>query len=178
MNCVLQPDIDCKFEWARFGAELYAVDSRTEDSVNTSSSPVTYSLFPDSISSEIKVKRRCGITPELKLNMFEVEAGVGGSIDKTEGYILYEPQITGFGLNTSKVAWDFRSTKKKGIVGDKPLLMIIQAPKNTKVKGKNTKVKGRFLLGAEVSSSLSKWLPIPVSVRRDAAVHTSYDLSD
>jgi hypothetical protein len=170
LNCVFQPDIDCKFEWARFGVELYAVDSRTGDLVSISSPPTSYSLFPDSISSEIKVKRGFGITPELKFNMV-VEAGVSGSMDKTEEYIFYEPQITSFGLNTSKVAWDFRSSKERAVLGDKKLQLVIQTPKGTKVKGK-------FLLGAEVSSSFSKWLPVPVSKRKDNAVETPYELSE
>jgi hypothetical protein len=170
LNCVFSPDIDCKFEWARFGVELYAVDSKTGQPVGNGPAPIAYTLFPDSISSEIKVKRGFGITPELKLNMF-VEAGVSGSMNKTEEYIFYEPQITSFGLNTSKVAWDFRSTKERAVLGDKKLQLVIQAPKGTKIKGK-------FLLGAEVSSSVSKWLPVPVSKRKDNAVEAQYDLSE
>lgn len=170
LNCVFWPDIDCKFEWARFGVELYAVDSKTGEPVSMSSPPTSYSLFPDNISSEVKVKRGFGITPELKFNMV-VEAGVSGSIDKTEEYILYEPQITSFGLTTSKVAWDFKSTKERAVLGDKKLQLVIQTPKGTKVKGK-------FLLGAEVSSSVSKWFPVPVSRRKDNAVEAQYDLSE
>ena len=86
---------------------------------------------------QVKLSERgFGITPELKLNMFEVEAEVSGSMDKTEEYIFYEPQITSFGLNTSKVAWDFRSTKEMAVLGDKKLQLVIQTPKGTKVKGK------------------------------------------
>jgi hypothetical protein len=171
LNCVFRPDIDCKFEWARFGVELYAVDSKTGEPVSMSPHlPITYSLFPDNISSEIKVKRGFGITPELKFNMV-VEAGVSGRIDKTQEYIFYEPQITSFGLNTSKVAWDFKSTKERAVLGDKKLQLVIQTPKGIKVKGK-------FLLGAEVSSSVSKWLPVPVSKRKDNAVEAQYDLSE
>ena len=81
-------------------------------------------------------ERGFGITPELKLNMFEVEAGVSRSMDKTEEYIFYEPQITSFGLNTSKVARDFRSTKERAVLGDKKLQLVIQTLKGTKVKGK------------------------------------------
>jgi hypothetical protein len=170
MNCVFRPDIDCKFEWARFGVELYAVDSKTGEPTGMSPPPFTYSLFPDNISSEIKVKRGFGITAELKFNMF-VEAGVSGSKNKTEEYVFYEPQITSFGLNTSKAVWDFKSTKERSVLGDKKLQLVIQTPKGTKVRGK-------FLLGAEVSSSVSRWLPVPVSKRKDNAVEAQYDLSE
>jgi hypothetical protein len=40
--------------------------------------------------------------------------------------------------------------REKGIFGNKSLLLIIRAPKNSKVKG-------RFLIGAQVASRSSKW---------------------
>jgi hypothetical protein len=175
MNCVFQPDIGCRFEWARFGVDLSAVDSKTGEPVSMISLPITYSLFPENVFSEIKVRRRFGITPELKLKIFgeplSLEAGISGNVDKSEEYILYEPEIISFGLNTSKVAWDFKSTKERAVSGDKKLQLVIQTPKGTKVKGK-------FLLGAEVSSSVSRWLPVPVSKRKDNAVEVHYDLSE
>ncbi len=171
LTCGFEPDKDCKFEWGRFGVELYAVDSKTEEPVSTSPAPIAYSLFPDNISNEIKVKRELGITPELKLNIFQVEAGVSGSASKTEEYFFYQPQITTVGLTTPKVAWNFKSTRERTVEGDKKLQLIIQTPKGTKIKGK-------FLLGAEVSSSVSKWLPVPVSKRKDNAVEAQYDLSE
>ena len=77
---------------------------------------------------------------------------------KVKKYIIYEPQITSFGINKSTLAWNFSRTKEKGIQGDKLVLVVIKAPKDSKVKG-------RFLLGGEVSSHLSNWMPIPVSKR-------------
>ncbi|HKI07197.1 MAG TPA: hypothetical protein VKA09_02270 [Nitrososphaeraceae archaeon] len=175
LNCVFQPEIDCKFEWARVGLDLSAVNSKTRKPVSVSSPPITYSLFPENVLSEIKVKRGFGVTPELKFKILEeplsLEAGMSGHVDKSEEYILYEPEITSYGLNTSKVAWDFKSTKERSVLGDRKLHLVIQTPKDTKVKGK-------FLLGAEVSSSVSKWLPIPVSKRKHNAVEAHYDLSE
>ena len=86
--------------------------------------------------------------------------------------ILYEPQITAFGINTSKVMWDFKRTEEKGIWGNKKdLLLIVRAPKNSHVKG-------RFLLGAEVEYDIGRWIPIPIGRRRDdEAVNVEYYLS-
>jgi hypothetical protein len=100
-----------------------------------------------------------------------VEAGVSGSAGISQEYIVYEPQITGYGLNTSSVIWDFKSTKEKDVLGNKKLQLIVQTPKGTNVKG-------RFLLGAAVSSSLSKWVPVPLSKKKDDVVDALYDLSE
>jgi hypothetical protein len=172
MTCVLQPDVDCKFEWARFGVELYAVDSNLGTIIHPSDiSPIAYSLFPEDISSEIKVSSKRSITSELKIKASIIEAGIGGSANKDEEYVIYQPQITGYGLDTTKVAWDFKSTQEKAVMGNKKVQLVIQTPKDTKVKGK-------FILGAEVSSSTSRWRRVPVSIRKDDAVIAQYNLSE
>ena len=171
MSCVLQPDIDCKIEWARFGVELYAADPNLgiiiHPSTSSLPSPLAYSLFPKEISSKVKVNRKHSITADLKIKVLVVEAGVGGSANNEEGYIVYQPQITGYGINTSMVAWDFKSTREKTALGDKEVQLVIQSPKGAKVKG-------RFLLGAEVSSSASKWHRVPAPIRKDDAVRISF----
>jgi hypothetical protein len=144
MTCVFKPDTDCKFDWAGLGIELYAIDSKTGQHQASSISPIAYSLFPDEVSSEIKTKREISVTPELRFNILSLQSRVSTSTNKTQEYIVYEPQIVSFGLNTSSVAWDFKSTKEKAVLGDKRLQLVIQTPRDTKVKG-------RFVLGAEVS---------------------------
>jgi hypothetical protein len=84
---------------------------------------------------------------------------------------IYQPKITAYGLNTSKVAWDFKSTQEKDVLGDKEVQLVVQTPKGTKVRGK-------FLLGAEVSSFASKWHRVPAPIRNDEAVLAQYDLSE
>ena len=84
---------------------------------------------------------------------------------------MYEPQITSFGLNKSNIIWEFTKTKEKNIFGNKTLLLIIRTAKGAKIKGK-------FVLGAEISSLLSKWLPIPVRNTDESLVDIEYDLSE
>ena len=59
---------------------------------------------------------------------------------------------------------------KEGILGNKSLLLVIRSPIGTKING-------RFLIGAEVSSRLSKWFPYPVRTTDDKVVNVEYDLS-
>jgi hypothetical protein len=86
--------------------------------------------------------------------------------------IVYEPEIFASGIRRSNPAWDFRSTEEKGIWGNKSnLLLIIQAPKDSCIKG-------RFLLGAEVAYNIGKWVKIPLAKKEDEAVNIEYSLSD
>jgi hypothetical protein len=55
-------------------------------------------------------------------------------------------------------------------LGNKSRLLVVKAPKGSKVKG-------RFLIGAEISSKLSKWFPYPVKTSDDRVVNVEYDLS-
>jgi hypothetical protein len=168
LTCSFLPDNDCRFDWGRFGVELSA---RSITGEPLATEPTALYLFPKEVNSEIKYKREVKTTPELKLSLFDVvEAGVGAQISSSKEFVIYEPQIFGFGIGKPTIAWNFSKTKGKGILGDKLLLVVIKAPKDSKVKG-------RFLLGAEVSSHLSNWIPIPVSKRKDDAVEAEYDLS-
>jgi hypothetical protein len=54
LNCSFLPDHDCKFEWARFGVELSAFSKAEKQA---SIKPIAWSMSPEDILSEIKVKR-------------------------------------------------------------------------------------------------------------------------
>jgi hypothetical protein len=110
--------------------------------------PISWDMPPTEVLSTIKCKREISFTPEFEIIKDAVDAGVKGGITETKEYVVYEPQITSYGLNTSKVIWDFRNTKERGIFGNKSLLLIVKAPKRTKINGK-------FLIGVEVSSKLA-----------------------
>jgi hypothetical protein len=73
-------------------------------------------------------------------------------------------------VNILEASLSGKPPKEKGILGNKSLLLIVKVPKGTKVNG-------RFLIGAEVSSKLSKWLPYPVRTSNDKVVNIEYDLS-
>jgi hypothetical protein len=154
LSCTFLPDKDCRFDWARFGVELSAESGSGEPS---SINPIAYDVFPSEVLSEIKCKREIDFTSELKLLAGIVN--VGTEISQSKEFIIYEPQINGFGINRSSTGWNFDKTKEKGIWGDRIVLLVVRAPKNSKVRA-------RFLLGAEVSSHLSKWIPIPVTKKR------------
>ncbi|HKI09434.1 MAG TPA: hypothetical protein VKA09_13655 [Nitrososphaeraceae archaeon] len=168
LTCSFLPDNDCIFEWARFGIELNAKPKSEEPS--TGLKPIAHYLFPTEVNSEMKYKREMDITPELKLNLFEVvDVGAEASFSESKEYVIYEPQITSFGLNRSEVVWQFKKTKEKGIWGDKSLLVVVRSPKGSEVKG-------RFLIGAQISSHLSKWVPLPVRNKDERIVDAVYTL--
>jgi hypothetical protein len=168
LTCSFLPDNDCKFEWARFGVDL---NLKRRGSVQTK--PISWDISPTEVLDTIKCKREISFTPELKFKIIQdvVEAGLKGGINESKEYVVYEPQITSFGLNRSNVIWEFRNTKERGIFGNKSLLLIVKAQKGTRVSG-------RFLIGAEVSSKLSKWFPYPVKNSDDRVVNVEYALSE
>lgn len=185
-SCTLVPDRDCKIEWAKFGIDLYAIgpssestmtafpsDASLDSSLSPSSTPppLVYNLFPKEVLSEIKVKSKHSITAGLKIKVIPVEVGIGGSADSEQEYIIYQPQIIGSGVNTSKVVWDFVSTKEKAVIGDKEMLLVIQTPKGTKLKG-------RFLLKAQLSSLSAPKLKLLASPRKEGQTKAEYDLSE
>lgn len=168
LTCSFLPDNDCRFEWARFGVDLKL---KGKGSVQTK--PISWDISPSEVFSTIKCKRDISFTPELKFKIIPevVDAEIKGGVNESKEYVVYEPQITSFGLNRPNVIWEFRNTKERGIIGNKSLLLIVKAPKGTKVNG-------RFLIGAEVSSKLSKWFPYPVKNSDDRVVNIEYNLSE
>lgn len=169
LSCSFLPDPECKFSWARFGVELRA---KSKTGTLCKERPIAYDMFPEEILSQIRCKREISFSPELKFSIGSVDVDAK-LIDVTtqKEYIVYEPQIIAFGINTLKAIWDFKSTKEKGVWGNKrDLLLIVRAPKQSRIKG-------RFILAAEVKSPLTKWLPISISRKKDI-VDADYDLSE
>lgn len=174
LSCSFLPDSKCRFIWARFGVELGASAKTKVSGELLMEKPITYDMFPDEVLSKIKYKREINFGPELKFNLGVVNADMKLITVKTQKeLVIYEPQIFAYGIRRPNVAWDFKSTEEKGIWGNKrDLLLIVRAPKNSKVKG-------RFLLGAEVEVSIGigKWIRMPLTKRKDDVVNAEYDLS-
>lgn len=166
LTCSFLPDSECRFEWARFGVNLVS------DDISNPTKPISWDISPSEVLSSIKCKKEFSFTPNLKFNIVPdiIEAGLESEFKETKDYVIYEPQITSFGLNGSNIIWDFQKTKEKGIFGNKSLLLLIRSPKGIKVRGK-------FIIGAEVSSKLSSWIPFPVKNTDDKIVNVEYDLS-
>jgi hypothetical protein len=172
LSCSFLPDTECRFIWARFGVKLSA-SARSEDSRElVKEKPIAYDMFPDEVLSEIKYRREVNFGPELKFNFGVVNADMKLIDVKTrKELVIYEPQIFAYGIRRPSVAWDFKSTQEKGIWGNKRyLLLIVRAPKNSKVRG-------RFLLGAEVEVNIGKLIKISLTKRKDEVVNAEYDLS-
>lgn len=169
LSCSFLPDPACRFTWVRFGVKLSA---RLKSGEQHKEKPIAWSIFPDEILSEIKYMREVILTPELTLKSGVANVGMKLFDVKTQqSFIAYEPQILSFGIRRSSMSWDFKTTKEKGIWGNKKdLLLIVRAPKNSEIKG-------RFLLAAEVKFHIGRWIPIPLSKRKDKLVDNEYDLS-
>lgn len=169
LSCSFLPDRDCRFVWVRFAVELSA---RLKSGEPQEEKPIVWDMFPDEVNSEIKYRRESNIAPGLKFNFGVVNADMKLINVKTQKeLIVYEPQITAYDINTSKPKWDFESTEEKEMRGNKKdLLLIVKAPKNSKVKG-------RFSFNAEIECKIAKWIPIPLTVRKDKVVDAEYDLS-
>jgi hypothetical protein len=169
LSCSFLPDRSCRFVWARFGVEL-SVSSKSGEPLQEK--PIAHDMFPDEVLSERKYRREANFGPELKLRLSDVvDTGMKFGVSESSELVIYEPQIFAFGVRRPSVAWDFKSTKQRGIWGNKDLFLIIRAPKNSKVRG-------RFLLGAEVESYIGEWIRIPLAKRKDdKVVDAKYDLS-
>ena len=170
LSCSFLPDPDCRFVWARFGVELSA---RSKSGERLEEKPIAWSIFPDELLSEVKYMREVVLSPELTLKSGAANVGMKLFDVKTQqSFIAYEPQIFAFGIRRSSMSWNFKTTKEKGIWGNKKdLLLIVRAPKNSKIKG-------RFLLAAEVKFNIGRWIPIPLSKRKDKLVDDEYYLSE
>src|SRR6476619_3912280 len=144
LYCSFLPDTRNKFSWARFGVDLFAEPKSTDILPNRA--PIAYDMFPDQIIVERKCKRETSFSAELKLKLLDmVEPDTKYEIKNSSEYVVYEPQIIGYGIHRPSVAWDFRDTKEKGIWGNKELLLVVTAPKHSKLKGK-------FFIDAEIES--------------------------
>ena len=169
LSCSFLPDKDCKFIWASFGVDLHTTSEYGEP---YEEKPIVHDMVPSEVLSEIKYSRKVNFSPEGKLSLGVVNMGVRViDIETEKELIIHEPQIFAYGIGRSKVAWHFQTTEEKGIWGNKRgLLLIVGAPKNSKIKG-------RFLLGAEVEFNIGKCIPISLSKRKDKVVDDEYDLS-
>ena len=168
LSCSFRPDSGCRFVWARFGIELSA---KSKSGVVFQDKPIAYDMFPDEVLNKRKYKRDMNLEPELKIKLFEVaETSMKTGVSESSEFVVYEPQIFAYGIRRPSVSWDFKSTREKGIWGNKNLLLIVRAPKNSKVKG-------RFVLGAEVEY-IGKLIRIPIAKRKDKLVDDEYDLSE
>lgn len=169
LSCSFLPDDKCKFVWARFGVELNAI---AKDSGELhKDKPIAYDMFPDEVVSEIKYKRETRLGPALKFNLGFLDASVNLTDIEQKELIVYEPQIFAYGINRPNLSWDFKSTKEKGVWGNKKdLLLIVRTPKDSIVKG-------RFLLGAEVEVDIGRLIKIPLTKRQDRVVDIMYDLT-
>lgn len=166
LSCSIEPDPDCTFSWVRFGVQLTA----KSESGESAEKAIAWSIFPEELLSEINYERVVELSPELTLELATVKVGGKlGSRTTKQSFIAYEPKIYSFGFRRPKMAWNFKSTKEKGIWGDKKdLLLVVRAPKDSKIKG-------RFLLGAEVKSKMGF---IALSKREDRVVDDEYILSE
>lgn len=88
---------------------------------------VCWSIEPQRVDKEIKVKTDVGFSTKLGLKGFEI--GTKDSIG--EEYVHYQPVIEAFGLGETNSAWEMRSVKGKNLSGIMLFHMIIEV-----VKGK------------------------------------------
>ena len=170
LSCSFQPDSSCRLVWARFGVEISAV-SKSEEMLDEK--PIAWDIKPEEVLSQTRYERNVSVGADLKVNLGVVNANVSHSSANKE-FAVYEPEIFAYGIRRSNISWDFRSTNEKGIWGNKKdLLLVIRAPKNSKVKG-------RFLLGAEVEFNKGKLIRLPLarSQREEEAVKINYNLSE
>lgn len=152
LSCSFLPDPGCRFVWARLGVELHSQPTRP--GLRIAEPPIVHDMFPDEVTVERKYKRSSILSPKLRT------LGVG-SVKEEREFVVYRPQIFAFGLGTPNPAWDFQSTKERGIWGNmRDLLLVIRTRKGTKVKAK-------FIIAAEVELCLLGWLRVPVVTRRD-----------
>lgn len=172
LSCSFLPDRDCKFAWVRFTVELTA---KSESGELYEEKPIAWDMAPDEINSMISYKREVGLSPEIKLTLGIVDVATEFIDFKAQKeLIVYEPQITAYGVKTSSPIWDFESTEEKELRGNKKdLILIVKAPKNSKLKG-------RFSFNTEIEYKVGirKWIPIFCSVKKDnVVINAEYDLS-
>ena len=133
LYCSFLPDRRNKFSWARFGVDLSA--ERKSNASLGNKPPIAYDMFPNEVLTEKKYKKDISFSPELKFKLLNiVEAGITYEAKESSEFVVYEPQITAYGIRTPSVVWDFRGTVGKGIWGNKELLLVVMTPKKQQDK--------------------------------------------
>lgn len=127
---------------------------------------VVHDLFPREVLEKVSFET-------VKLSGLHVEAQ---SLNKNkadrEGLndINYNDAIVASGIGTSKATWKFQNLAK-GILGIKKLYLILQAPKNSKVKG-------RISITTEVSSYILNKIKLPDTRYTDLITNAELILYD
>jgi len=134
LSCSTLPDPSCKFVWVQLSIKLISYD---EDNSCSENRPLALSLYPTELVTSVEHDETISVTPEL-----EFKAGAVGSvklfeITSNKKYSEKEPQLFSFGVRTSDIAWQLRSTHEKEIYGDiRDLMFIVQIEKGKLLKAK------------------------------------------
>jgi len=110
---------------------------------------IAYHMEPKDVTTPRTVKRSLSISPSLKLkltNIGDAEASLGKA-ERADEYIVYEPQISTFGLGSESPGWDFSPTKAQELRGSRELFLVVQLPRGTVLTS-------RFELAATVQTKV------------------------
>lgn len=127
--CSFRPHPQCEFVRA-------TVQVHIENEVEQVEQPIAYDVFPAEVMMPVTYRRSFSISPSLKLGFVQV-AQVEVSAFKKESsreYIIYQPEIVGFGKGESCPGWDFNRTSSRKIIGMKDLFISIKKVKHSPIR--------------------------------------------
>ena len=160
LSCSFLPDNRCKFTWARFEVELDAIDKKNGSILNNK--PLVIDMFPDEVLNEVKFTKEISLKPNFKFDISSINAEIGKTTANKQEYIYYEAEMFAFGINSSKIAWDFNCTANKRILGNKRnMFMVVKVPKDSKLIAKFT-----LSVEVEMEGCLMK-IPMITKKRKD-----------
>lgn len=158
LGCSFRSDDNCTFIWGRLGLILGA-ESSVSDGLDRKI--IAQDVFPTQELKEIIYERKTCLTPEIEFSFKSQKATDLLSIEAKKELIIYQPQITAYGIQRSNLSWDFLfdHQEKKG-ARKSDLLLIIKTQKNIKPKAE-------FLLAAEVEFQAEKTIQIPLAKKNE-----------
>lgn len=171
LACSFKAASGCRFHDARIEFTLHNPDT---PNVPVAQRPMIYDLAPELVEDELKVSRKYGIKPEVKLDFTAVKAKVSAvEYEQSSEYIVYYGRIEADGLQESKGGWTFIRTKQHEIGRQQRLFTIIRKPKKTRAIMK-------FALQARIEAitSFGPIGPIPLTFIFNRHGNTPSDLRE
>lgn len=99
-----------------------AIDLHSE-----SGQAICWSMQPDRVEKPTKVKLGSELFAEFKIGL----VAIGASAKEEDEMVVYEPEITAFGLGQRDPSWEFQPVEGRQLRGVQLLHLVVQQPRET-----------------------------------------------
>jgi hypothetical protein len=123
LNCMVQPHPESQFDWFSL-----VVNFRENPGVIIKIKDLT----PREVKGTDPVKHTVKYGGGLTFEVGSVKLGPSATYETSNETLIYYPEVTGIGLNTSVATWNFSSATGAGVVIDRSLKLLLEVPTDLK----------------------------------------------